>query len=84
MENVLEGYDRVRYILDYEGEHAKCYVSKIKYVEERAFEKDYFKAWIESKDTFPDLETIKDFCESLSRDILLLRIGIELGVIKID
>ena len=77
----MMNYSEVSFITEFRGECAGDYATHLEYVEDGAWEKDYFTDWLNSYRDCPYLDEIADFCNKVNDAIQIWFIGVEDGSI---
>jgi hypothetical protein len=63
--NIMMNYDQCGFITYYRGFMANDYDTHYEYVEDGAWEKDYFADWLASCSDYPSLDEIEHFCHQV-------------------
>lgn len=77
----MMNYSECGFITEFRGKMANEYDTHLEYVEDGAWEKDYFADWLASYSDYPYLEEIEDFCRKVNYYIRHWFDGVEKGVI---
>ena len=78
---MMKDYSTVGFVSYYRGKRANEYDTHLEYVEDGAWEKDYFADWLDSDPDYPFLDEIIDFATKVDNAIQMWVEGVRAGVI---